>query len=167
MLAVEQKQHGRIPVEPTLQVIKQNKIYAAGDIAYLENPSGDPYPMLIPVAKQQGILVARNIIAQVDGKQQQTFRYKDRGIMATIGRSRAVAWLYYRIQLTGFIAWVAWLFLHLIMLMGFRNRLSTFISWIWNYLTYDRSVRLIIQTPTLKALENPIPEEESVTETIS
>jgi len=65
--------------------------------------------------------------------------------MATIGRSRAVAWLFNRVQLTGFIAWLAWLGLHLITLIGFRNRLNVFVNWVWNYLTYDRSVRIILQ----------------------
>ena len=104
--------------------------------------------MLIPVAKQQGQLAAENIIRQIQRKNLKTFSYsglKDRGIMATIGRSRAVAWIFYRVQLTGFLAWVAWLVLHLITLMGFRNRLNVFVNWIWNYLTYDRSVRLILE----------------------
>jgi NADH:ubiquinone reductase (H+-translocating) len=77
----------------------------------------------------------------------------DRGIMATIGRTRAVAWLFYRVQLTGFLAWVAWLFLHLIMLMGFRNRVSAFINWMWNYFTYDRSVRIILQPENTDKIE--------------
>ena len=77
----------------------------------------------------------------------------DRGIMATIGRTRAVAWLFYRVQLTGFLAWVAWLFLHLIMLMGFRNRVSAFINWMWNYFTYGRSVRIILQPENTDKIE--------------
>jgi NADH:ubiquinone reductase (H+-translocating) len=81
----------------------------------------------------------------LDGKEQQPFRYHDRGIMATIGRTRAVAWPFYRVQLTGFLAWVVWLALHLLWLMGFRNRLTVFINWVWNYLTYDRSVRIILE----------------------
>ena len=64
---------------------------------------------------------------------------------ATIGRSRAVAWIYNRIPMTGFIAWLAWLVLHLIWLLGFRNRLNVFVNWVWNYLTYDRSVRIILE----------------------
>jgi NADH dehydrogenase len=114
-------------------------------MAYLEDADGGPYPMLIPVAKQQGQLAASNILRRQKGIALQPFKYRDRGIMATIGRSRAVAWIYYKIPLTGFIAWLAWLGLHLITLLGFRNRLSVFLSWVWNYFTWDRSVRLILE----------------------
>jgi len=100
--------------------------------------------MMIPVAKQQGILVARNILRVIQGREPDDFRYYDRGIMATIGRKRAVAWIYNRLQLHGFIAWLAWLGLHLVTLMGFRNQLNVLINWIWNYFTYDRSVRIIL-----------------------
>lgn len=136
---------GRIPVMPTLEVAGRNNIYAAGDLVYLEDVQGEPYPMLIPVAKQQGVLAARNILRQLQGETQQPFAYIDRGLMATIGRRRAVAWLFYRVQLTGYFAWVTWLGAHLIWLMGFRNRFSVFFSWVWNYLTYDRSVRIILE----------------------
>ncbi|MAU11039.1 MAG: FAD-dependent oxidoreductase [Anaerolineaceae bacterium] len=145
-LGVELQKGGRVPVEPNMRIVGQPDIYAVGDIAYLLDEEDKPYPQLIPVAKQQGILAANNILNAMAGKPMSTFSYSDRGIMATIGRSRAVAWIFYRIQLTGFLAWLAWLFLHLVALLGFRNRLSVFISWIWNYLTYDRSVRLILDT---------------------
>ena len=111
----------------------------------LRMKNGQPYPMMIPAAKQQGILAARNIERRIKGWEQQPFHYNDRGIMATIGRSRAVAYLYHRIMLTGFVAWVAWLGLHLLTLMGFRNRLNVLINWIWNYFTYDRSARIILE----------------------
>lgn len=65
--------------------------------------------------------------------------------MATIGRSRAVVWLFYKVQLTGYLAWVAWLGFHLILLMGFRNRVNVFVNWVWNYFTFDRSARLILE----------------------
>jgi NADH:ubiquinone reductase (H+-translocating) len=134
---------GRIPVEATTQVVGKPQIYAIGDIAHLADPMGRPYPMLIPVAQQQGKLAARNILAAIAGQSQQPFVYQDRGIMATIGRSRAVAWLFNRIQLSGLPAWYAWLALHLVMLLGFSKRVNVFIHWAWNYLTYDRSVRII------------------------
>lgn len=145
MLGVELKQGGRVPVCSTLEIEGIDRVYVVGDMASLSDESGQPYPMLIPVAKQQGILAARNILRQSKGLESQTFHYHDRGIMATIGRSRAVAWIYYRIQLTGYIAWVAWLGLHLVWLLGFRNRASVFVNWVWNYLTYDRSVRIILE----------------------
>jgi NADH dehydrogenase len=148
MLGMPLRPMGRVPVLPTLQTAEQDAVYAVGDMAYLEDENGEPYPMLIPVAKQQGMLAAKNIIRRLKNEPQRPFTYKgfsDRGIMATIGRSRAVAWIFYRIQLTGFLAWLAWLGLHLITLMGFRNRLNVFVNWVWNYLTYDRSVRIILE----------------------
>jgi NADH dehydrogenase len=144
MLSVELQRGGRVPVKPTMEVINRERIYVIGDMAYLEDPQGQPYPMLIPVAKQQGKRAAQNIMRQIRGEQQLEFVYIDRGIMATIGRSRAVAWLYNRVSLRGYPAWVAWLFLHLIWLLGFRNRLNVLVNWVWNYLTFDRSVRLIL-----------------------
>lgn len=146
MLDVQLEKGGRVPVKPTMEVIGRDDIFVAGDLAYLEDEYGEPYPMLIPVANQQGKLVAKNIVNRLNGVDAALFSYSDRGIMATIGRTRAVAWIFYRIQLTGFLAWVAWLFLHLIMLMGFRNRASAFLNWVWNYFTYDRSVRIIVQS---------------------
>jgi NADH dehydrogenase len=143
-LGINIKSGGRIPVKPTMEIEGYEGVYAVGDIAYLEDPSGVPYPMLIPVAKQQGILVAKNISRHIQGHEQQPFEYRDRGIMATIGRRRAVAWIYNRIQLRGFIAWLAWLGLHLLTLLGFRNQLNVLVNWIWNYFTYDRSVRIIL-----------------------
>lgn len=148
MLGVELTRGNRVPVRATLQIAGQENTYVIGDMAYLEDKRGNPYPMLIPVAKQQGLLAAQNVIRQLQHEPQKTFDYtglKDRGIMATIGRSRAVAWIFYRVQLTGFLAWLAWLVLHLVTLMGFRNRLNVFVNWVWNYLTYDRSVRLILE----------------------
>ncbi|MCA9892135.1 MAG: NAD(P)/FAD-dependent oxidoreductase [Anaerolineae bacterium] len=162
-LGVDLQKGGRVPVEPNMLVKGKDDVFVVGDIAYLQDDKGDPYPQLIPVAKQQGILAANNILNTVAGRPMQTFSYSDRGIMATIGRSRAVAWIFYRIQLTGFIAWLAWLFLHLVALLGFRNRLSVFISWVWNYLTYDRSVRLILATSeTDEALTEKVEAEKEL-----
>jgi NADH dehydrogenase len=144
ILDVPLQRGGRVPIEPTLEIIGRERVYAVGDIAYLEDAKKQPYPMLIPVAKQQGILAAKNILNHIEGNQPAAFHYSDRGIMATIGRSRAVAWIFYRVQLTGHLAWLAWLFLHLVTLLGFRNRASVFLSWVWNYLTFDRSVRIIL-----------------------
>lgn len=144
MLNVELARGGRVPVERNMLVKGYEDIYAAGDIAHLENAEGRPYPMLIPIAKQQGILAANNILARLNGESVEEFEYFDRGIMATIGRNHAVAWIFNKVQVTGILAWLAWLWLHLIVLMGFRNRISVFINWVWNYLTYDRSVRIIL-----------------------
>lgn len=143
-LGIELVERGRIPVTPRMEVEGFEGLFAVGDISYLEDPGGNPYPMMIPLAKQQGILVANNILREIQGLTPNAFQYYDRGIMATIGRSRAVAWIYNRVQLRGYIAWLAWLALHLVTLMGFRNQLNVLINWIWNYFTYDRSVRIIL-----------------------
>jgi len=161
-LNVELKAQGRIPILHTTQVMGYDNIFAVGDNAYLQDEKGQPYPMLIPVAKQQGILAANNIISLINQSTLNEFTYHDRGIMATIGRTRAVAWIFYRVQLTGFLAWLSWLFLHLIVLLGFRNRMSVFISWIWNYITYDRSVRLILNDASTSQTEEKSSESEKI-----
>lgn len=154
MLGVELQRGARIPVEPTMQVTGLGSVYAAGDIAYLIQPETErPYPGMIPVAQQQGRLVAKNIMADIQFDNLEEFEYFDRGIMATIGRNHAVAYVFNRIQMTGFIAWVAWLVLHLITLIGFRNRLLTLVTWTWNYIFYDRSVRLIVNKTDEKVFE--------------
>jgi NADH dehydrogenase len=148
MLGVELARGDRIPVQPTLEVIGLEDVYAAGDITYIPDANGNLYPQVIPVAQQQGKHVALNIINRLNNKPQTEFIYRDKGIMATIGRRRAVAYPYNKVQLSGFFAWVTWLGLHLIWLMGFRNRINVFVNWVWNYLTYDRSVRIIINETT-------------------
>lgn len=145
---------GRLAVEPTMAVTGVTDVYAVGDMALLLNEKGALYATLIPVAKQQGALAAQNVVRKLKGQPEQAFKYRDRGIMATIGRSRAVAWLYYRVELTGFLAWLAWLGLHLVALLGGRNRLTVLMNWVWNYFTYDRTARIIIP---LKARAQPVP----------
>ena len=145
MLGIPLQKGGRIPVDKSMRVTQFEGVYAVGDITYLLDKNGQSYPMVIPVAQQQGELVARNIQHDLLDEALEEFTYHDRGNMATIGRRRAVAWIYNRIQLTGFLAWLGWLFLHLIVLMGFRNRIAVFFNWVWNYITYDRSVRLILR----------------------
>lgn len=145
MLDIELKRGGRVPILPTTEVADRPTVYAVGDMSYLEDASGNPYPMVIPVAQQQGQLAAQNILAEIGGGEKRPFHYHDRGSMATIGRRRAVAWIYNKIQLRGYIAWLAWLALHLVTLLGFRNRLNVFVNWVWNYFTYDRSVRIILE----------------------
>jgi NADH dehydrogenase len=144
-VGVELQRGGRLPVERTLRVIGLDKVYAIGDIAWLTDAKGSPYPQVIPVAQQQGILAARNILNRIRHEPEKFFRYRDKGIMATIGRRRAVAWPFYTVKLTGFVAWITWLALHLVWLLGFRNRLNVLVNWVWNYLTYDRSVRIIVE----------------------
>ena len=159
LLAVELARGGRIPVENTMKVIGHEHIFAAGDIAYLLQADGEQaYPGLIPVAQQEAELVAKNILHEINGESLETFHYFDKGTMATIGRSRAVAWVFNRIQLSGFIAWIAWLFLHLIELLGMRNRAHVFLNWVWDYIFYDRSVRIIVEGEKQKQGEESIEE---------
>jgi len=148
MLGVPLERGSRVRILPTTEAVGLKQVYVVGDMAYLEDQHDQPYPMLIPVAKQQGILAANNILRQIQGWKQHNFHYIDRGIMATIGRSRAVAYIFNRIKLRGWLAWIAWLGLHLITLLGFQNRLQVFLHWVWNYFTYDRSVRLILNDPS-------------------
>lgn len=160
-LDVELAKGGKLPVHPTMQVIGHENIYAAGDISYLQQPDSDqPYPALIPVAQQQANYVAKNILYQIKGEALEEFSYFDRGIMATIGRSRAVAYVFNRVPLTGFIAWIAWLGLHLITLMGMRNRFQVFLNWVGEYIFYDRSVQLILDKAPAETDEADMSEEE-------
>ncbi len=156
----------RVPVEPTMQVIGRPHIYAIGDVAHLLDKKGQPYPMLIPAAMQQGELAGKNILRELANQPLMNFHYNDKGTMATIGRRRAVAWLYYKIELSGFLAWIVWLVFHLISLLGFRNRVVTFASWVWNYFTYDRSVRIIMDSevtprdnPATHRVPDPAPQD--------
>jgi NADH:quinone reductase (non-electrogenic) len=146
MLDVELDKNGRVPVTRSMEIIGRERIFAAGDMTYLLQPdSHEAYPGLIPVAQQQATIAAKNIIHTINGEAFEEFVYNDKGIMATIGRRRAVVWLFNRMPLSGFLAWLAWLGFHLIMLMGMRNRVQVFLNWVWEYLFYDRSVRLIIE----------------------
>jgi NADH:ubiquinone reductase (H+-translocating) len=136
------QRNGTVPVRPTLQVEGLPHVYVVGDLAYFEE-NGQPLPMLAPVAMQQGTRAAHNILRQLQGEAPQPFRYRDRGTMATIGRNAAVARIYGR-NFTGFIAWLVWVFVHIRELIGFRNRLVVLINWAYNYLAFERMIRLIM-----------------------
>jgi len=140
-LGLEQARLGRVRVTPQLNLAQHPQVYVIGDAAYLEK-AGSPLPMMAPVAVQQADVAVENILAQAKGQKQRVFEYRDPGSLATIGRNAAVARLG-KWQFTGFMAWVVWLVVHLIGLIGFRNRLMVLINWTWDYLFYDRAVRLI------------------------
>jgi len=143
MLDVPRGRNAQVSVEPTLNLPDRPEVFVIGDMAYLEGYHGNrAYPMVAPVAIQQGRQAARNIIARLRGRPMRPFRYFDRGQMATIGRRAAVLDAF-GVRLSGFIAWLGWLFIHLIELIGFRNRLIVLANWAYNYFTYDRGVRLI------------------------
>jgi NADH dehydrogenase len=136
---------GRIEVDEHLRVVAQRDVYAVGDIASIPAPDGGGLPQLAPVAIQSGAHAAAEIRHRLGlGDDPGPFRFVDKGTMATIGRRSAVAELPFGIRLWGTIAWLAWLVLHLMTLVGFRNRLSVLLNWAWSYLTWDRGARLIL-----------------------
>jgi NADH dehydrogenase len=120
--------------------------FAIGDVAAAHSEDGE-LPMLSPPAMQAGRYVARAIVDQVQTGQPpaEPFRYLDKGTMATIGRSAGVAAVW-RLELTGFIGWVTWIVVHVYYLVGFRNRILALASWAWNYLRFDRPIRIILET---------------------
>ena len=135
----------RISVDKFNSVLHTESIYAIGDVAACisaENPKG--LPMLAPVAKQQGKLLAKNILKLINGKEMEPFEYIDRGTMATIGRRKAVVDLP-KWKFQGTFAWLVWMFVHIMSLVGFRNKLVAFFDWMANYFTYDRPLGLIIR----------------------
>ncbi len=146
-LALEQARGGRIVVEPDLSVPGHPDVFIVGDMAASLDEHGQLHPQLAPVAMQGARHVARQIQNRQARRPTTAFHYKDKGIMATIGRNAAVAEVAFGPRTSGFVAWVMWLFLHLVLLIGFRNRLNVLINWMWNYFTYDRSARLIITPP--------------------
>jgi NADH dehydrogenase len=136
---------GRARVKPTLQLEDHPEVFVIGDAALLEDPDGKPYPMVAPVAMQQAAFAAKNIQHLLGGTAVVPFVYHDLGTMATIGRNQAVA-IVNGIQFRGIVAWMVWLVVHIMQLIGFRNRLVILINWVWDYLFYDRAVRLIQQS---------------------
>lgn len=142
---------GRIAVSPDLAVPDHPEVFVAGDMASLMQ-NGTPLPMMAPVASQQGRYAARAVLAREKGTALPPFRYVDKGSMATIGRSSAVATTH-GFKLSGYIAWVAWLVLHLYYLIGFRNRLLVVMNWAYYYFFHERQVRLITgdHTPCLRS----------------
>jgi len=134
---------GRIAVAPDLSVPGHPEVFAVGDIAVLDDGKGRPLPGVAQVAIQGGRHAGRMICAQLERRATTPFRYHDKGSMATIGRHDAVAEIPGGIRLTGTVGWLAWLGLHLLYLIGFRNRANVLVNWTWNYLTYDRGSRII------------------------
>jgi NADH dehydrogenase len=132
---------GRIAVTPTLEAPDQAQVYVIGDAAYLEK-DGQPLPMMAPVAIQMAETAAANIVRRLRGEPPRAFQYKDPGSLATIGRNAAVAYIG-GIAFKGFAAWVVWLIVHILQLIGFRNKLFVLMNWAWDYFFYERAVRLI------------------------
>ncbi len=144
-LGVKQASMGRLVVKPTLQLLEYPEIMVIGDAAYLE-AEGQPLPMVAPVATQQARTAANNIRHLIQGQEPEEFIYKNPGVLATIGRNAAVVHMG-KWQFKGFIAWVLWLVIHIVRLIGFRNRIMVLINWAWDYFFFERAVRVIMLKP--------------------
>lgn len=141
-LGVPLDRAGRVIVEPDLSIPGHSEVFVIGDLACFLPQTGKPLPGLAPVAIQQGRHAARNILRLCQGRSPEAFRYADRGSLATIGRAAAVA-DFGVVKVAGFLAWFAWLFVHIFWLIGFRNRFVVLFEWAWAYLTFQRAARLI------------------------
>ena len=133
---------GRVMVEPDCTVPGHPEIFVIGDLSHFRDPAGAPLPGVAQVAMQQGHYVAHLIERRLRGESGEPFHYRDRGSMAVIGRNAAVAQVA-GLRFNGFVAWLAWLFIHLMYLVEFDNRLLVLVQWAWNYLTWNRGARLI------------------------
>jgi NADH dehydrogenase len=133
---------GRILVEPDLSVPGDRNIFVIGDMAFLKDANGTVVPGVSPAAMQEGELAAQNILRDLRGEARESFRYVDYGTMATIGRNKAIA-QFGEWHFSGLIAWLMWLFVHIVLLINFRNRLAVLSEWVWAYFTRERSARLI------------------------
>jgi NADH:ubiquinone reductase (H+-translocating) len=140
-LGVRLNRAGRVEVAPDLSIVGHRDAFVVGDLAGVTQ-DGAPVPAVAPAAMQEGHHATRNILRAIAGKPTLPFRYVNKGSLATIGRSAAVADLG-KVRLSGLLAWVAWLGLHLLFLVGFRNRVLVLFEWAWSFLSYDRGARLI------------------------
>lgn len=134
---------GRVKVEPDLSIPGHPEVFVIGDLASITYDHDKPVPGLAPAAIQEGKYVGRQVKADLQGKPRQPFHYLDKGTLATIGRAAAVAEFPGGIHISGYFAWLSWLFVHIFFLIGFRNRLAVMFDWAWSYITYQRSARLI------------------------
>jgi NADH dehydrogenase len=145
---------GRVLVLPDLSIAGHPEVFVIGDLAAMQDEHGKMLPGVAPVAIQQGRFVAQLIREKLASEPRTSaFHYWDKGSLATIGRAAAVA-EFGRIHISGFIAWLAWLFVHILFLIGFRNRLLVFIQWAWSYVTYERGARLITGSTYLPGWSN-------------
>lgn len=142
---------GRVLVQPDLTVPGHPEVFVIGDAARLEQ-DGRPIPGVAQAAIQQGRHVADNILRALDGEPMRPFRYVDKGSLAAIGRSSAIADLG-KVQFTGFVGWLIWLLVHIFFLIGFRNRVAVVLEWAWAYLTAQRSARVIVSVPATEREE--------------
>jgi len=154
LLGVPVDKAGRVIVQPDLTVPGHPEVFVTGDLASATRHNGQPVPGVAPAAIQMGKFAASQIKRSVAGQPREKFEYWDKGSLATIGRSRAVA-DFGKLHISGYFAWLAWLFIHLLFLIGFRNRLFVISEWAWAYLTYNHSARLITDPGEKEPLERP------------
>ncbi len=153
-LGVPVDRAGRVIVQEDLTIPGHPEVQVIGDLSHFTSPKdGQPLPGVSPVAIQQGRHAAHNILCMIQGAKPQRFRYWDKGSMATIGRNRAVADLNF-VHFSGFLAWLAWLFIHVLYLVGFRNRIAVLFQWAWAYVTFNKGARLI--TRNFQAEQRPV-----------
>ena len=141
-LGVPVDRAGRVLVNPDLSIAGHPEVFVIGDLATLKDEHGKLLPGVAPVAMQEGTATAKNIQRDLRHEPRQNFHYVDKGSLATIGRAAAVA-DFGKFHISGFIAWLSWLFIHIFFLIGFRNRIIVMIQWAWSYFTYERGARLI------------------------
>jgi NADH dehydrogenase len=144
VLGVELTRGGRVVVNDDLSIPNHPEAFVIGDMAAGKETGGGVYPQLAQAAIQSGKHVAQQIARKLRNEPTQPFAYKDPGFMATIGRNAAVAQFPNGLKFRGFVAWLMWVGLHLVFLIGFRNKAQVFLNWVWNYATYDRGARLIV-----------------------
>ncbi len=153
-LGVPVDRAGRVLVEPDLSIPGHREVFVIGDLASLSDENGKMLPGVAPVAIQQGDWVAETVARDLEHQPRRNFVYHDKGSLATIGRAAAVA-QFGKFELSGYFAWLAWLFVHIFFLIGFRNRLLVMIQWAWSYLTYERGARLITGSNELPGWNQP------------
>ena len=151
---------GRVLVNPDLSVADQPNVFVIGDLATLKDAQGNLLPGVAPVALQQGRYVAKVVGDDLRNKPRKNFDYFDKGNLATIGRAAAVA-QFRKLHISGYFAWLAWLFIHIFFLIGFRNRIIVLIQWAWSYLTYERGARLITGSTDLPGWQNAESENQT------
>ena len=144
-LGVPLDRAGRVLVNPDLTVPGHEEVYVAGDLAAAHQADGTPVPGIAPAAIQEGRHVARNVELFLAGQPRRLFQYQNKGMLSTIGRARAVGEVG-RLRVKGVLAWFMWLFVHILFLIGFRNRFMVVLQWAWHYATYGRGARLITET---------------------
>lgn len=149
---------GRVAVEPTLQVVGHPEVFVAGDLAGVTGDDGRLLPQVAPVAVQEGRHLGTAITAFLRGEPVPDFHYEDPGMLAVIGRKHAVADIFGR-RFTGFFAWILWALVHVAKLVGFRNRALVLVNWAWNYIFFERAVRLILPTEADAVEAEPVPHE--------